>query len=145
MHFFAYFIEHPHPFLWPWGRFWGNDWGIRFYSLAYLAGFYVLFVGLRWQAQKGWSLLRGEKAAQENPWRATTLEWSIPSPSPLENFAAYEPVIYRAAYEFKVTSEAEDFTLQHLPPTCGQPTPSTAQETGLAGGNLVDGLQGGAA
>jgi phosphatidylglycerol:prolipoprotein diacylglycerol transferase len=66
MNFFAYFIEHPHPFLW---HFWGQ-WGIRFYSLAYLGGFYVLFVGLRWQARRGWSLLRGDAIADYVTWVA---------------------------------------------------------------------------
>jgi cytochrome c oxidase subunit 1 len=63
-----------------------------------------------------WSLLRREQALEENPWRATTLEWSLPSPSPLENFAAGEPAVYRGAYEFSVPDLAEDFVPQHLPP-----------------------------
>jgi cytochrome c oxidase subunit 1 len=92
-----------------------------------------------------WSLLRGEKAAQENPWRATTLEWSLPSPSPIENFAGYEPVVYRGAYEFKVAGEGEDFAPQHLPPIFGEPQSPTARETRVADGRLVDDLQGGAA
>jgi len=66
MSFFAYFIEHPHPFLF---RI-GENWGIRFYSLAYLTGFYVLFVGLRWQAKKGWSLLRGDAISDYVTWVA---------------------------------------------------------------------------
>jgi phosphatidylglycerol:prolipoprotein diacylglycerol transferase len=70
MHLFAYFIWHPHPFLWRFGHFWGNDWGIRFYSLAYLTGFYLLFVGLRWQAKRGWSLLRGEAISDYVVWVA---------------------------------------------------------------------------
>ena len=70
MHFFAYFAQRPHPFLWHWGRFGGNEWGIRFYSLAYLTGFYILFVGLRWQAKKGWSLLRGDAIADYVTWVA---------------------------------------------------------------------------
>jgi cytochrome c oxidase subunit I len=90
-----------------------------------------------------WSLLRGEKATQENPWRATTLEWSLPSPPPLENFAAYAPVVYRAAYEFNARSDAEDFAPQNVPPSLGEP--QATQETGLGGGNRVDGLHGGAA
>ena len=70
MHLFATFIEHPHPFLWRFGHFWGNDWGIRYYSLAYLTGFYILFVGLRWQAKKGWSLLRGDAISDYVVWVA---------------------------------------------------------------------------
>src|SRR5271156_2957748 len=66
MPFFAIFIEHPHPFLF---RI-GENWGIRFYSLAYLTGFYVLFVGLRWQAKRGWSLLRGDAISDYVTWVA---------------------------------------------------------------------------
>ncbi|HUB67895.1 MAG TPA: prolipoprotein diacylglyceryl transferase [Candidatus Methylacidiphilales bacterium] len=66
MNFFAYFLEQPHPFLW---HFWG-PWGIRFYSLAYLGGFYVLFVGMRWQARVGWSQLRGDAIADYVTWVA---------------------------------------------------------------------------
>jgi phosphatidylglycerol:prolipoprotein diacylglycerol transferase len=58
LHFFAYFQETPRLFLWDIGRFWGIDFGIRFYSLAYLMGFFILFTGLRWQARRGWSQLR---------------------------------------------------------------------------------------
>ena len=70
MHLFAYFVEQPHPFLWRFGHFGGNDWGIRYYSLAYLTGFYILFVGLRWQAQRGWSLLRGDAISDYATWVA---------------------------------------------------------------------------
>jgi phosphatidylglycerol:prolipoprotein diacylglycerol transferase len=70
MHLFAYFIEQPHPFLWRAGSFHGSDWGIRFYSLAYLTGFYVLFVGLRWQAKRGWSLVRGDAITDYVTWVA---------------------------------------------------------------------------
>ena len=66
MHLFAYFIERPHPFLFQIG----TNWGIRFYSLAYLAGFYILFVGLRWQARRGWSLLRGDAISDYVTWVA---------------------------------------------------------------------------
>jgi phosphatidylglycerol:prolipoprotein diacylglycerol transferase len=66
MHLFAYFIEHPRPFLIELG----NGWGLRFYSLAYLTGFYVLFVGMRWQAKKGWSLLRGDAISDYVTWVA---------------------------------------------------------------------------
>jgi phosphatidylglycerol---prolipoprotein diacylglyceryl transferase len=70
MRFFAYFIEEPRPFLVPFGHFWGNDWGIRFYSLAYFTGFYILFVALRWQAKRGWSPLRGDAISDYVVWVA---------------------------------------------------------------------------
>jgi phosphatidylglycerol:prolipoprotein diacylglycerol transferase len=67
VHIFAYFIERPHPFLWQFGH---SNWGIRFYSLAYLTGFYILFVGLRWQAKRGWSLLHGDAISDYVVWVA---------------------------------------------------------------------------
>ena len=61
------------------------------------------------------SLVRGKKSEANNPWRASTLEWSIASPVPVENFGGEEPVVYRGAYEFAVNG-GEDFAPQHLSP-----------------------------
>jgi cytochrome c oxidase subunit 1 len=63
-----------------------------------------------------WSLFRGEKAEECNPWRATTLEWSVPSPPPADDFGLSDPVVYRGAYEFSVANVAEDFVPQHFAP-----------------------------
>jgi cytochrome c oxidase subunit 1 len=63
-----------------------------------------------------WSLFRGEKTEECNPWRATTLEWSVSSPPPPSDFDARDPVVYRGAYEFNVPGVAEDFVPQYLPP-----------------------------
>jgi cytochrome c oxidase subunit I len=46
------------------------------------------------------TLLRREKVEADNPWEATTLEWSVRSPVPAENFGGQVPVVYRGAYEF---------------------------------------------
>ncbi len=62
-----------------------------------------------------YSLKAGKKASQ-NPWNATTLEWSIPSPPPFDNFAGEVPAVYRGAYEFSVPEATEDFIPQHLQP-----------------------------
>jgi heme/copper-type cytochrome/quinol oxidase subunit 1 len=59
-------------------------------------------------------LVRRKKKEVNNPWCASTLEWSIASPAPDENFAGQEPVVYRAAYEF--TANGEEFAAQHLSP-----------------------------
>jgi len=61
-----------------------------------------------------WSLRHGEKAG-ENPWHATTLEWSIPSPPPPENFLEV-PRVYRGPYEYSVPGYQEDYIPQHLAP-----------------------------
>jgi len=66
MHLFAYFAWHPHPFLF---RI-GENWGLRYYSLAYLAGFLILFLELQWQAKRGWSLLRGDAISDYVTWIA---------------------------------------------------------------------------
>jgi phosphatidylglycerol:prolipoprotein diacylglycerol transferase len=66
MHVLAYFVEHPRPYLWHFG----GNFGIRFYSLAYLVGFYVLFVGLRWQSARGWTRLKGDAIADYVTWVA---------------------------------------------------------------------------
>jgi cytochrome c oxidase subunit I len=61
------------------------------------------------------SLLRRARPEENNPWRATTLEWSIASPAPAENFGRAAPVVYRGAYEFHGEREI-DFVPQHLAP-----------------------------
>jgi cytochrome c oxidase subunit 1 len=63
-----------------------------------------------------WSLWRGEKTEDRNPWRSTTLEWSVPSPPPADNFGASEPMIYRGAYDFTVTGTPTDFAPQNVAP-----------------------------
>ena len=60
------------------------------------------------------SMFRGSKAP-ENPWRATTLEWTVPSPPPHGNFAKF-PSVYRGPYEYSVPNHDEDYWPQHLPP-----------------------------
>jgi cytochrome c oxidase subunit I len=65
-----------------------------------------------------WSFSRGEKFCDRNPWLATTLEWSVPSPPPAGNFDAGDPIVYRGAYEFFAAPLGEDFapqTLEHTP------------------------------
>ncbi|MBI3698584.1 MAG: hypothetical protein HY238_27555 [Acidobacteria bacterium] len=57
---------------------------------------------------------KGPKAAT-NPWRATTLEWTIPSPPPHDNFGGRHPVVYRGAYEYSVPGAAEDYIAQDDP------------------------------
>jgi cytochrome c oxidase subunit 1 len=61
-----------------------------------------------------WSMFKGKKAG-DNPWEATTLEWSIPSPPPHDNFAGVVPVVYHGAYEFSVPGAPNDFIMQTEP------------------------------
>src|SRR6266513_1950905 len=54
------------------------------------------------------------KAVDKNPWEATTLEWSAPSPPGHGNFLT-EPIVYRAPYEYSVPGAAKDFSPQFEP------------------------------
>src|SRR3989475_10039646 len=62
-----------------------------------------------------WSMKRGKKA-EVNPWHATTLEWTVPSPPPHDNFAGHPPAVYRGPYEYAVPDAVEDYVPQHLAP-----------------------------
>ena len=61
-----------------------------------------------------WSLYRGPKAS-ENPWEATTLEWTVPSPPPHDNFGGRSPVVYRGPYEYAVPGAPQDYVMQTTP------------------------------
>jgi cytochrome c oxidase subunit 1 len=61
------------------------------------------------------SLLRSRQQEKNNPWRASTLEWSVASPAPCDNFGAQMPVVYRGAYELAEPS-LNEFAPQHLAP-----------------------------
>ena len=59
------------------------------------------------------SVWHGEKV-NDNPWEATTLEWTAPSPPPHGNFVT-APVVYRGPYEYSLPGREKDFTMQTEP------------------------------
>jgi cytochrome c oxidase subunit 1 len=61
-----------------------------------------------------WSWVKGPKASA-NPWEATSLEWTIPSPPPHDNFAGILPEVHRGPYEFSVPGAATDHLMQTDP------------------------------
>ena len=61
-----------------------------------------------------WSVFKGKKAG-DNPWEATTLEWTTASPPPHDNFAGVLPVVYRGPYEFAVPGAPNDYVMQTEP------------------------------
>jgi cytochrome c oxidase subunit 1 len=63
-----------------------------------------------------WSLFRGARAEQ-NPWRATTLEWVAPTPPPHGTWGETTPEVHRWPYDYSVPGAPEDFTPQTVPPT----------------------------
>jgi len=75
-------------------------WGLGLAQLFFIVNF---FMSIKWG-----------KAVDRNPWEATTLEWSAPSPPPHGNFLT-EPIAYRAPYEYSVPGAAKDFTPQFEP------------------------------
>jgi cytochrome c oxidase subunit 1 len=67
-----------------------------------------------------WSIFKGKRAS-DNPWDATTLEWTTTSPPPHDNFAGHLPVVYRGPYEFAVPGAPNDFVMQTSPEASAQP------------------------
>src|ERR1700756_3123972 len=61
-----------------------------------------------------WSMLKGPKAA-DNPWDATTVEWTTATPPPHDNFGGQTPVIHNGPYEYGVPGAARDFVMQTDP------------------------------
>jgi len=55
------------------------------------------------------------KPAPQNPWNATSLEWSIPSPPPWNNFGGRHPVVYHDPHQYGVKGGAGDFVMQDSP------------------------------
>jgi cytochrome c oxidase subunit 1 len=75
-------------------------WTLGLFQLPFIINF---FMSIKWGRKVG-----------INPWDATTLEWSTPSPPGHGNFLT-EPVVYRAPYEYSVPGASKDFTPQFEP------------------------------
>jgi cytochrome c oxidase subunit 1 len=75
-------------------------WGLGLFQLPFIVNF---FTSIKWGA-----------LVDKNPWHATTLEWSAPSPPGHGNFVT-EPIVYRGPYEYSVPGAATDFTPQFEP------------------------------
>jgi cytochrome c oxidase subunit 1 len=63
-----------------------------------------------------WSMFKGPKA-NDNPWEATTLEWSTTTPPPHDNFGGKTPVVYHGPYEYSVPGAPKDYVMQTDPAT----------------------------
>jgi len=61
-----------------------------------------------------WSMFRGPKAS-DNPWEATTLEWTTATPPPHDNFGGHTPLVYHGPYEYSVPGAAKDYVMQTDP------------------------------
>jgi cytochrome c oxidase subunit 1 len=60
-----------------------------------------------------WSIKHGQKV-NDNPWEATTLEWTAPNRPPHGNFLT-PPVAYRGPYEYSLPGREKDYTMQNEP------------------------------
>src|SRR6266853_808786 len=63
-----------------------------------------------------WSMKAGKKAS-DNPWEATTLEWTTATPPPHDNFGGHTPVVYNGPYEYGVPGAPRDYVMQTDPTT----------------------------
>jgi cytochrome c oxidase subunit I len=68
-----------------------------------------------------WSMYKGPKAP-DNPWESTTLEWTVPSPPPFDNFGGKHPVVSHDPYEYGDVKNGKDYVMQTDP--AGQPASS---------------------
>jgi cytochrome c oxidase subunit I len=62
-----------------------------------------------------WSMFKGAQAS-DNPWDATTLEWTTATPPPHDNFGGHTPVVHNGPYEYGVPGAGRDFVMQTDPP-----------------------------
>jgi cytochrome c oxidase subunit I len=53
--------------------------------------------------------------AGDNPWEATSLEWSTTSPPPFDNFAGKHPIVYHDPHLYGVTGSTGDYIMQTSP------------------------------
>jgi cytochrome c oxidase subunit 1 len=70
-------------------------------QLLFLANFFI-------------SIYKGKKATQ-NPWRATTLEWTTPAAPIHGNWPGELPEVHRWPYDYSKPGAEEDFIPQNIP------------------------------
>jgi cytochrome c oxidase subunit I len=80
------------------------------------AAFVTIAVQLVFLFNLFWSMFKGPKAS-DNPWEATTLEWTTATPPPHDNFGGRTPVVYHGPYEYGVPDAARDYIMQTDPAT----------------------------
>lgn len=62
------------------------------------------------------SIFRGRKVTSNNPWEATTLEWTTEDLMPGHgNWKGAIPEVHRWPYDYKDNEDGTDFVMQHIP------------------------------
>ena len=70
-------------------------------NVAATVGSWILAVGLIIMFTNLWLSIRRGAPIGKNPWGSATLEWTVPSPPPLENFGEEDPVVTKGPYDYK--------------------------------------------
>src|SRR5499427_1104745 len=82
---------------------------ITYAAFVTIAGQFIFLFNLFWSMKAG-------KKASDNPWEATTLEWTTATPPPHDNFGGITPVVHNAPYEYSVPGASRDYVMQTDPP-----------------------------
>ncbi len=97
------------------GAFYANNQDVLFWNKVMShSAFALAIVQIPFFINFFWSIVAGKKV-QSNPWDATTLEWSAPSPPVAHGNFAAAPSAYRGPYEYSVPGAARDFSPQFEP------------------------------
>ena len=91
---------------WPGEKVWGMS-GFEWNTPISIAAWVMGLAQIPFIINFFWSIKHGEKV-NDNPWEATTLEWTAPSPPPHGNFAT-TPTVYRGPYEYSLPGPRERF------------------------------------
>ena len=78
---------------------------ITYAAFVTIAGQFIFLFNLFWSMKFG-------KKANDNPWEATTLEWTTATPPPHDNFAGRTPVVHNGPYEYSVPGASRDYVMQ---------------------------------
>jgi len=81
---------------------------ITYAAFATIAGQFIFLFNFFWSMKFG-------KKASDNPWEATTLEWTTATPPPHDNFGGRTPVVYNGPYEYSVPGAPRDYIMQTDP------------------------------
>jgi cytochrome c oxidase subunit 1 len=85
---------------------------ITYAAFVTIAGQFIFLFNLFWSMKYG-------KKASDNPWEATTLEWTTTTPPPHDNFGGRTPVVHHGPYEYSVPGSPRDYVMQTDPAKIG--------------------------
>jgi len=81
----------------------------------------VFFVQLLWVFNFFYSIWKGKKVTEKNPWHANTIEWTTPIDAPHGNWPGKLPTVERWSYDYSKDEDAEqDFITQITPYAPGE-------------------------